>query len=38
VLLFRYFETPWRVRLRRVLGRWLLDRALPPPFVPGQSL
>jgi peptidoglycan/LPS O-acetylase OafA/YrhL len=37
VLLFRFFETPWRVRLRRVLGERWLHKPLPPPIIPGQS-
>jgi peptidoglycan/LPS O-acetylase OafA/YrhL len=35
ILIFRRYETPWRVRLRQSLGRLLLDRALPPPVIPG---
>jgi peptidoglycan/LPS O-acetylase OafA/YrhL len=37
VLLFRYFETPWRIRLRRSLGERWLHRPLPAPIIPGQS-
>jgi peptidoglycan/LPS O-acetylase OafA/YrhL len=35
IVIFRRYETPWRVRLRESLGRWLLHRALPPPVIPG---
>jgi peptidoglycan/LPS O-acetylase OafA/YrhL len=37
ILIFRRYETPWRVRLRQSLGRRLLHRALPPPVIPGPS-
>ena len=37
VVLFRYFETPWRIRLRRSLGERWLHRPLPPPIIPGQG-
>ncbi len=37
ILIFRLYETPLRVRLRQSLGRLLLDRALPPPVIPGPD-
>ena len=37
ILLFRFFETPWRIRLRRSLGDRWLHRPLPPPIIPGQA-